>query len=386
MSAPHMAANAQSFTRAVTLGKVTLHALRTAQGVSPSMALGLMQTRPALLIAVSDTQGCTGWGEIWSNFPPRANIHKAHLIEDVVLPNLTGLTFSDPVEVERHLRDKLAVYFLHIGQLQVFEHILAGLDTALWDLALRSAGRSFADHMNISPKAQSYASSLNRDDISLKLQTHSALGQTQFKLKLGFDEDQDCAFVALAGELCPAKSTLMVDSNQKWNTDRAIAMLRRLEPCDLLFAEEAIPANASLTEWERLAQASPTPLAAGENVYGAEEFLALANVGVRYLQPDVAKWGGVTGALNLAKQLPSGVRLWPHFMGTAVGQMAALSVTAAIGETSVCEMDVNANPLRSELCGDVLDIEDGMVRLPSTPGLVTPPDPQALTKFTEDHV
>jgi len=45
-------------------------------------------------------------------------------------------------------------------------------------------------------------------------------------------------------------------------------------------------------------------------------------------------------------------------METAVGQVAALSA-AAIGDPSVCEMDVNTNPLRTELCGDVLHIQAG---------------------------
>lgn len=385
MPAAHPMTEAQGFTRALTLDGVALHALRTDSGVSPSMALGLMQSRPALLISVTDTQGCIGWGEVWANFPPRANIHKAHLIEDVVAPHLKGLSFSDPAEVDAALRAKLSVYFLHIGQLAVFEHILAGLDTALWDLALRSAGRSFAEHLGIDAAAQSYASSLNRDDLAEKLQAHSALGQTQFKLKLGFGENEDCTFVAQAAKIVPPGSTLMVDSNQKWSTDQAIGMLRRLEPYEPLFAEEAIPANAGLDEWARLAEASPCPLAAGENIYGVDNFLAFADAGVRYLQPDVAKWGGVTGALNLAKRMPHGVQLWPHFMGTAVGQVAALSISAAVGDASVCEMDVNTNPLRSDLCGDVLAIHDGRVHLPTAPGLVTPPEPQALSQFTEDR-
>lgn len=385
MSATQPIVQAQGFTGVLTLERVGLHALRTDNGVSPSMALGLMQTRPALLISVSDTQGCTGWGEVWANFPPRANIHKAQLIEDVVVPHLKGLSFTDPAEVDTALRAKLSTYFLHIGQLRVFEHILAGLDTALWDLALRSAGHSFAGHFEIPPVAQSYASSLNRGDIAEKLHVHSGFGQTHFKLKLGFNDDDDCTFVEQATELAPSGSTLMVDSNQKWSTDQAIGMLRRLEPCQLLFAEEAIPANASLSEWARLAEASPSPLAAGENVYGVDDFLALANAGVRYLQPDVAKWGGVTGALCLAKRLPHDVQIWPHFMGTAVGQMAALSISAAIGDTSVCEMDVNTNPLRGDLCGDVLRIREGRVSLPSEPGLVTPPEPDTLIQFSEDH-
>ena len=46
---------------------------------------------------------------------------------------------------------------------------------------------------------------------------------------------------------------------------------------------------------------------------------------------------------TLAEAMPGDVLLWPHFMGTAIGQMAALSISAAVGDASVCEVDVNDN-------------------------------------------
>lgn len=374
---------ATGFRQALMLTAIDLYPLRAAGGVSPAMALGVMPTRPALLIRITDSQGCEGWGEVWANFPPRASLHKQHMIEDVVAPKLEGFSFTDPREAELYLRDVLGVYFLHIGQERVFDHILAGLDTALWDLALRSAGQSFAEHMGTPERAPSYASSINPEDLDDKFAEHGGYGQSAFKLKLGFGDDEDVAFVERAHGKRPAGGRLMVDSNQKWSPDQAREMLDRLAPFELLFAEEPIPANAPLSVWEDLAMYSAIPLAAGENIYGAEDFRAMSNAGVRYLQPDVAKWGGVSGALDLAASLPPSVKLWPHFMGTAVGQMAALSVASAIGNGSVCEIDVNINPLRTELCGDALSIKGGSVSLPNGPGLVLPPDPEVLASFIE---
>ncbi|MGI9356500.1 MAG: mandelate racemase/muconate lactonizing enzyme family protein [Rhizobiaceae bacterium] len=371
------------FSRALTLSSVDLYPLCASGGVSPSMALGTMSTRPALVISLSDTQGCIGWGEVWANFPPRANIHKQHLIEDVVAPKLDGFIFTDPREVNAYLRETLGIYFLHIGQERVFDHILAGLDTALWDLALRSAGRSFSEHMGVVPSAPCYASSINPEDLEAKFEEHSGFGQDAFKLKLGFGDDEDFAFVERAHAQRPGNGRLMVDSNQKWTPERATNMLGRLEDFDLLFAEEPISANAQLKMWEKLANKTRIPLAAGENIYGAADSIAMANAGVQYLQPDVAKWSGVSGALDLAAMLPSTVKLWPHFMGSAVGQMAALSVAAAVGCDSVCEMDVNINSLRTDLCGDTLSIVRGAVPLLRNPGLVVPPEPEVLKAFAE---
>ncbi len=348
------------------------------------MALGTMPTRPALLIRIEDSSGCYGWGEIWANFPPRANIHKANIIEDVIEAHLRGFNYSDPQEVQEALRNSLSVFFLHIGQVQVFEHILAGIDTALWDLALRHAGVSFAQFMGLqSTKARSYASSINIENLTHQIPLHAEMGQTYFKLKIGFTEHSNAKIVYKATKLAPNGAGIMVDSNQSWTLEQAKKSLRDIEAFEPFFAEEALRSDAPHSEWEELVLATDIPLAAGENIYGIDEFLAMSRAGLKVLQPDVAKWGGVSGALDLAQSVPDDVLIWPHFMGTAVGQIAALSVSAAIGKSSCCEVDVNENPLRTELCGDVITIEGGKVELPSVPGLVHPPISENLTEFAD---
>lgn len=370
-----------NFNNDITLSSAKLYPLNAAGGVSPNMVLGQMASRPALLLKLVDKDGCFGWGEIWSNFPPRANLHKAHLMEDVVNKHLIGAQFAAPIELISKLRQSLSVYFLHIGQREVFEHILAGIDTAAWDLALRKAGTNFADFMGVSSQAQCYASSLNPADLANRLTKHADYGQTEFKLKIGFETDQDIKFVADAADRLPENSHLMIDSNQSWDVSSAAAILHRLEEFGLLFAEEPIRADCPAKQWESLASQTDIPLAAGENIYGVDQFLEMAEAGVKYLQPDVAKWGGISGALTLAEKMPDGCVLWPHFMGSAVGQQAGLAISSTIGQASKCEMDVNENALRSALCADALTIENGKVALSTAPGLLTPPSEDALHLF-----
>lgn len=376
----------EGFRHSITINQIRLFPLRAIGGVSPKMAIGSMPTRPALLVRIDDTDGCHGWGEVWANFPPRANQHKAHLIEDVITPAIKGTSFVEPREVEIQLRETLSVYFLHIGQQQIFEHILAGLDTALWDLALRKEGKSFAEFMQLTrTEAPTYASSINVPDLERLIPHHTNLGQKFFKIKIGFLGKDEQKAVARAHELCPNDARLMIDSNQSWALKEAQETLASLEAFDPYFAEESLPANAPLKEWEQLANATSIPLAGGENIYGINNFQAMANAGLKILQPDVAKWGGVTGALDLAAQLPAGTQLWPHFMGSAVGQMAAVSIAAAVGEQqvseSVCEVDVNDNQLREDLCGDVGRINQGCVELQKAPGLVAEPLTEQLKEL-----
>ncbi len=375
------------FRHAITLSRIAVFPIRATGGTSPKMALGTMPTRPALLVRIEDGSGCFGWGEIWANFPPRANLHKAHLIEDVIRGHLTNLTFSDPREIQEALRRELSLFFLHVGQTQVFEHLLAGLDTALWDLCLRHAGLSFTEFMGLSaPTARSYATSINAEDLERLIPFHAGLGQTHFKLKIGFAEHGNTKIVERAAALCPHGARIMVDSNQSWTLDQAKASLHAIEDYNPYFAEEPLPADAPFSDWEELAQSTDIPLAGGENIYGVADFLTMTRAGMQVLQPDVAKWGGVSGALDLAEVVPDGVMIWPHFMGTAVGQMAALSMSAALGPNSACEVDVNANALRTDLCGDTITIKAGSVALPATPGLVHPPEPDSLRQFADAGV
>lgn len=367
-----------AFRHSITIAKVEAFPLRAAGGVSPRMALGTMPSRPALLLRIESSDGCFGWGEVWANFPPRGNVAKAHVIEDVVVQHLLTQSFTDPSEIDELLRQKLSIYFLHIGQLRVFEHILAGIDTALWDLALRSQGQSFTEFLGLeSGVAQSYATSINAEDLDELIPRHSSLGQNYFKLKIGFAEHGNREIVEKASRLCPAGARVMVDSNQSWTFDQARQSLTALEDLTPYFAEEPLPANAAKSDWEALAGSTSIPLAGGENIYGVDDFLEMTNAGMSVLQPDCAKWGGISGALALADAMPDGTQLWPHFMGTAIGQMAALSITAAVnqkaGVSSICEIDVNENLLRTELCGAAITIKDGQVALTAEPGLVQPP-------------
>lgn len=205
------------FRERITIRSIEAIPIRANGGVSPKMALGTMPTRPALLVRVTDTDGVIGWGEVWANFPPRANLHKAHIVEDVVARHLCGATVTEPREIGQALRKALAVFFLHVGQTRVFEHILAGIDTALWDLALRRAGISFAEFKELGTGiARSYATSINAEDLERLIPIHAALGQTHFKLKIGFAEHGNRDLVARAAELAPVGGHVMVDSDQSW--------------------------------------------------------------------------------------------------------------------------------------------------------------------------
>src|SRR3546814_19084076 len=95
----------------------------------------------------------------------------------------------------------------------------------------------------------------------------------------------------------------MVDGNQGWTVEQALAVLPLLRPFDLDWLEEPLAVDAPAADWARLAEAFPIPLAAGENLRGEAAFDAAIDGGaLSVVQPDVAQWGGVRGCFAVARR------------------------------------------------------------------------------------
>jgi D-galactarolactone cycloisomerase len=97
------------------------------------------------------------------------------------------------------------------------------------------------------------------------------------------------------------------------------------------------------------------------------------------VQPDMAKWGGVSGVLPVARKVrEAGLRYCPHFLGAGIGLLHSAHLLAAVGGDGMLEVDANDNPLRTRLCGPVGAVIDGRVRLGEAPGIGVEPDLAAL--------
>jgi D-galactarolactone cycloisomerase len=180
---------------------------------------------------------------------------------------------------------------------------------------------------------------------------------------------------SLTRDLRPGER-LMVDANQGWDLPEARRAVPRLGEYGLGWIEEPIPADRPAAEWAELAMLSPVPLAGGENVMGYDGFAALIGNGHHgVVQPDMLKWGGVTGGRAVGRRaVAAGRSFCPHWLGTGVGLLAAAHVLAAVGGPGMLEHDVMENPLREALAQPFPRVRDGLFPLPGAPGLGAEPD------------
>ncbi|MGY4362573.1 L-alanine-DL-glutamate epimerase-like enolase superfamily enzyme [Bradyrhizobium sp. i1.7.7] len=179
------------------------------------------------------------------------------------------------------------------------------------------------------------------------------------------------------------RAWLAADANQGWSVDQALEMVPRLAAFDLRWLEEPIRADRPREEWRRLRAAAKMPIAAGENISSVEGFKdVLAEDVLGVVQPDIAKWGGLSACAGVARDiLKAGKTFCPHYLGGGIGLLASAHLLAGIGGDGWLEVDANDNPLRDRFCGAVANVTDGTIVLGEEPGLGFTPDLSGIANY-----
>jgi len=104
---------------------------------------------------------------------------------------------------------------------------------------------------------------------------------------------------------------------------------------------------------------------------GVQGFNSLLSEGVLdVIQPDLAKWGGLTKTIPVAQKILSSRKSYcPHYLGGGVGLVASAHALAAVGGNGMLEVDFNNNPLRSLIVDPMLDKSSGSMELGKGYGL-----------------
>lgn len=336
-------------------------------------SFGTMRNRPMLLVQLESSDGGVGTGEVWCNFPSVGAEHRARLIDDTLAPLLMSRSFESPDEAFEFMSAKTAVLAIQSAEPGPFAQAIAGVDLAMWDLAARQAGLPLFKHLNAAANGTIgvYASGLNPDSPEKLAAAKLRDGYSAFKLKIGFGAERDLANLHALRNALGSDVRLMVDANQGWDLQAARDMAPKLANFHLDWLEEPLRADRPWAEWQALRSDCDMPLAAGENLASHDQFDAALDAGVLgVVQPDAAKWGGLSACLPVARRvMDAGLRYCPHYLGGGVGLLASAHLLAAAGGDGLLEIDANLNPLRSMLEGPLGEIVDGQATLSSAPGI-----------------
>jgi len=347
------------------------------------VSFGTFRDRPMVLVRIVDADGAEGWGEIWCNWPAVGAEHRARLADDFK-DRVIGRTYATPDQAFRQLTSELEVMALQTGESGPIAAVISGIDIALWDLAARREGTPLYRALGGAPRdsVPVYATGINPDQPEKFAAARYAEGHRAFKLKTGFDNARDLRNLRAMREAVGKDAVLTCDANQALSVESAIEFAQAAAPIDLQWFEEAIRVDAPVEKWRALAKASPIPLAGGENFQGSQFDDAIADDVLRVLQPDVTKWGGITGNFHVAEAaVRAGKRYCPHFFGGGISILSSLHLLAAAGGTGLLEYDCHPNAGRELVLGDLLPVTDGHVPVPTGAGLGARPDVARLDQY-----
>lgn len=348
-------------------------------------SFGAMSSRPAVFVRVEDTDGAFGWGEIFANWPAAGAEHRTRLLVEDVSDLIMGRVFSQPSDLFKDVMQETRTRALQCGEWGPFAHVISGLDIAFHDLLARRAGQPLAKFLN--PTAQSsvptYASGIHIRDADRVIDESRSLGFDAFKVKVGFNIEADIDGVKGVCATLGENERLFTDANQGWTADEAIAFLAGVKGQPVGWLEEPIPADAASADWIRIAAASAIPLAGGENIVGMQDFdAAITSGALGVIQPDVAKWGGVSHCRTVALRAVAKGRLYcPHFLGGGVGLAASAAVLASINGGGLLEVDSNENPLRGAFGLWDKGEDRSRFRIKQKPGLGIVDLPEEIDQF-----
>ncbi len=214
-----------------------------------------------------------------------------------------------------------------------------------------------------------------------------AAGWTHFKVKVGRDPDEDVRRVALVREEIGPERILMVDANQVWGVDEAIAWMRRLAPYRPWWIEEPTSPDDILGH-ARIARAlEPLGIgvATGEHCHNRVMFKQFLQAGaISFCQIDSCRLGGVNEVLAvLLMAAKFGVPVCPHAGGVGLCehvQHLALFDYIAVSASLERRVVEYVDHLHEHFVDPVV-VRDGRYVPPTRPGYSTEMRSESIAQF-----
>ena len=339
------------------------------------------------LVAVLTDEGLTGLGSVFTS---------DHLVQGA-LRVLEALYLGENALEPERVSEKLHQNTFWQGRGGSITHAISGIDIALWDLLGKATGQPVGRLLGgrYRERVRPYASLLMQEPGPLAdlLGAIKAQGFRAFKIGWGpfgrrGDDALDEAIVRAAREAVGDDCLLMVDAGgsdafwrqgYKW----ALRTAQMLAGYGVAWFEEALKPDA-LRDYVMLRQASPVPISGGEVLTRRQSFQPWLEAGAfDIVQPDVTKVGGISEERRIAWMAQEhGVRFIPHGWNTAVGLAADLQLASAFPETDLVEY-MTGSPYIDEIVAERWKLDpDGMLAIPSAPGLGIRLDQDAVARYT----
>jgi L-alanine-DL-glutamate epimerase-like enolase superfamily enzyme len=327
-------------------------------------------------VRVHCDDGTSGIGEA---SPMQGGLASLGIIARDIAPVVLG---QDPLD-HAVLLDTALHRLMKLGPEGALTGALAALDIAFWDIKGKLFGQPIykllggAWHTALAFYASIGGNGERSVDEVLRV-VETRMENQPAAVKIRFDADRTKADVDIPGDIAKAKAVrklvgdafpLAFDANNGYSVGGAIRVGRALEELGYWWFEEPVQ-HYHVKAIGEVAQRLDITVSAGEQTYTLAGLAELISAGIRMVQPDIVKMGGITG-LKQAQALchAHGVELVPHQTQPTIGHMASLHIAATqMGATKPCEWNDPSTRTHGVFENPPYPV-DGMFHLPTAPGL-----------------
>ena len=265
---------------------------------------------------------------------------------------------------------------------------MAGLDTAMWDLKGKLAGKPVVELLGgQARRLRAYASSMKRDitpeeEAARLVRLRDEQGFDAFKWRVaaecGGDVDEwpgrtEAIIPTVARALGP-KVAKLVDANSGFSPKRAIEVGRLLEAEGISHYEEPCP-YWKLEQTREVTEALDLDVTGGEQDWDLATWQRMIDMrAVDIVQPDVMYMGGLTRTLEVATMAAAaGLPCTPHSANLSLVTICTMHLLGAIPNAGkYLEFSIEGPdyyPWQDGLfLGDPYAVDGGTIQIPQGPG------------------
>jgi len=323
----------------------------------------------------------------------------------------TRIKGQNPLNVHRLFENIRRSGFFQGAQSGMYVAVLSAIETALWDIAGKALnmpvyqllGGKFRDKIRVYCDTALYQRNLPQPkDFAEAAKKAKDMGfnAMKFDLDQANDPNKYDAYnwtaspaelqrmydqIAAAREAVGPKTDILVDMHGRYDAPTAQAVAKRLEPLNLLWLEEPIPAE-NVEAYKLITESTSTPIAAGENHYLAHGFRRLLEIGgVDIVMPDLQKAGG----LGEGQRIANLANLYytpfaPHMVASFLGAMASAHVCASVPNFLILEWQsyFHTDPMFKDIVKyDGEWVKDSFITLSEKPGIGVEINEEGMKKY-----
>jgi D-galactarolactone cycloisomerase len=364
------------------IADIKTHALSAPIDEPFAFLMGWVTRRAAMIVEIMTDEGITGWGESLCH-----GLQPPEIAETIVLSALKPVVLGcDPFDVDV-LWERMYNLTRPFGQKGAILNAISAVDIAIWDCLGRALNLPICKLLGgaYRTEVQPYATGFYRiagkrypEDAVAEARRHLANGFTAMKLKAGFGVEEDIEYILGVREGIGDCAKLMVDANQAYNASSARRILMAIEKANIHWFEEPVSPE-DIEGYRELKNLTAVYLAAGESEFSKFGFRDwVSRRAVDILQPDLCSAGGFTEC----RKISALAQAWhlsvnPHVWGSGIGLAASLQFIATIPPAPLAlkpiepmlEYDQSSHPFRQDLIFNSINMEQGMVKVPSAPGI-----------------